>query len=71
LIRKIDENRVVEDLRHALLQQRITAGLADNQVSPLHNDDRDEEGCVACVFKNFALLVSLFYLFFLFVKRGL
>ena len=48
-----------DDLRHALLEQGISTCFADNQISPLDDDNGDEESRVARVFECFALLVRL------------
>ena len=45
--------------RHALLEDRVSAGLADDEVSPLHNHDADKEGRLACELQHLALLVGL------------
>lgn len=44
---------------HALLEERISAGLADDEVRPLHNHNADEEGRLACVLHHLPLLVGL------------
>jgi len=45
---------------HALLEEGEATGLADDDVGPLHDDDGDEEGCVARVLKLLALGVRPF-----------
>ena len=45
-------------LRHSLLKQRIAARFANDQIGPLHNYNRNEKGCVACIFKNLSLLIG-------------
>lgn len=44
---------------HSLLDQRITTGLGNDQVSPLHDYDGNEEGRVAGIFEDLALGVGL------------
>lgn len=44
---------------HALLNERVTPGLADHEIGPLHNDNGCKERCVACVLEHFAVGVSL------------
>lgn len=44
---------------HALLQDGVPPGLADDEVSPLDDDDAGEEGRVAGVLYNFSALVRL------------
>lgn len=44
---------------HPLLEQRITSGFANDQISPLDNDDRNEKGSVACELQLLAVFVSL------------
>lgn len=44
---------------HALLEDRVPPGLADDQVGPLDDDDADEEGCVAGELHDLPLLVGL------------
>ncbi len=46
-------------LPHSLLEQRIAASFANDQVSPLNNDNRNKECSVTGIFKGLALLVSL------------
>ena len=55
----IDEEVVGGDIRHSLMIERISSSLADNQISPLYDDDRDEESCVTCVFQCFTLIERL------------
>ena len=52
-------NEQPADLRHALLEEGISTCLADDQISPLDNDNGDEESRVTRVFECFALLVRL------------
>lgn len=47
------------DSLHALLEYRVTPGFADDDISPLHYYNTDEEGCVACELHNLPLLVCL------------
>lgn len=44
---------------HALLEDRVPPGLADDQVGPLDDDDADEEGCVAGELYDLPLFVGL------------
>ena len=46
-------------IAHALVDDRIAAGLANNQIGPLHDDDRHEEGSVASVFQLLTGVVGL------------
>lgn len=47
------------NLPHALLDDRVTPCLADDDVRPLHDDDADEERGVAGVLKNLPLVIGL------------
>lgn len=44
---------------HALVNDRIATGLADNQICPLHNDDGHEEGGVTRVLQSLPLPIGL------------
>ena len=44
---------------HALLEDGVTAGLADDEVGPLHDHDADKEGRVARELHHLPLLVGL------------
>lgn len=44
---------------HALVDDRIATGLADNQICPLHYDDRHEEGGVTRVLQSLPLPIGL------------
>lgn len=44
---------------HALLEDGVPPGLADDQVSPLDHHYAHEEGCVAGELHHFPLLVGL------------
>lgn len=46
-------------LLHALLEERIPPGLADDQICPLHDHNAAEEGRVAGELNNLPLLVGL------------
>lgn len=48
---------------HALLEDRVPPGLTDDKIGPLHDDDADEEGCVAGELHNLPLLIGLRYTF--------
>jgi len=37
-------------IAHTLLEQRVASGFANNQIGPLDDHDRNEEGCMAGVF---------------------
>ena len=39
---------------HSLLEERVAASFANDQIGPLHNHDGNEEGRVAGVFQLFA-----------------
>ena len=49
----------VWDSLHALLEERQSSCLTDDQISPLHNHNRDEESCVAGVLQLLTLGVGL------------
>ena len=44
---------------HALMDDGVTSGLTDNEISPLNEDNRHEECGVAGVFKHLALSIRL------------
>ena len=44
---------------HALLEDRVLPSLANDEISPLYNDNGNEESCVARVLNDLALVVSL------------
>ncbi len=46
-------------LLHSLLEDRVSSGLADDQIGPLYNYNTGEEGRVACELHNLPLLVRL------------
>lgn len=50
---------ILHDLLHSLLEDRVPPGLADNQVSPLHNHNAGEEGSVAGELHNLSLFICL------------
>lgn len=50
---------IFSDSLHALLEHRVTSGLADDDICPLHHHNTDEEGCVASELHNLTLLVCL------------
>lgn len=52
--KSVDKNSVIEN---ALSEERQATGLANDDVSPLDDDDRGEEHCVACEFEDLALRV--------------
>ena len=45
------ESKVHDPVLHALLEYREFASLANNQISPLYNNDGNKKGSVAGVFK--------------------
>ncbi len=49
----------INDLRHSLAEDRKSSCFADNQISPLYDNDGDKESSVAGQFKFFTLLVRL------------
>lgn len=50
---------IFSDSLHALLEHRVTSGLADDDICPLHHHNTDKEGCVASELHNLTLLVCL------------
>ena len=42
-------------VHHALVDDGVTAGLADHEIGPLYDDDGHEEGRVAGVLQNLTL----------------
>ena len=50
-----EESKVEEGVVHALLEHRVAPRLADDEIGPLHDHDRDEEGRVAGVLQNLAV----------------
>ncbi|KAF1751148.1 hypothetical protein GCK72_017702 [Caenorhabditis remanei] len=50
-----DETEVQGPVGHSLLDERVTSGLGDDQIGPLDNDDRDEIGGLAGVFKDLSV----------------
>ena len=51
-----EESKVEDPIGHALLEDRQFPGLANDQVSPLDNDNGNKEGSVTSVLKDFSLL---------------
>lgn len=49
----------MNNLLHALVDDGVTAGLTNDQVSPLHHHDGHEERSVAGVLKDLAVVVGL------------
>lgn len=47
------------DSLHALLEDRVSPGLTDDQIGPLHNDNADKECRVAGKLNDLPLLVGL------------
>jgi hypothetical protein len=54
-----NETEVERPVAHALVDDRVTARLADDQIGPLHHHDGHEERGVARELKGFAVAVSL------------
>ena len=46
-------------LLHSLCEERISPGLTDDQICPLHDHNTDKEGSVTSEFQDLALAVSL------------
>lgn len=46
-------------LLHSLCEERISPGLTDDQICPLHNHNTDEEGSMAGELQDLTLIVSL------------
>ena len=44
---------------HSLVENAQTSGLADDQIGPLHNDNRHKEPSVGSKLQNFSVLVGL------------
>ena len=55
-----DKTEVEGPVGHSLLDNRVTAGLGDDQISPLYNDNRDEVRGLAGILKNFSVGVGPF-----------
>jgi len=53
-----NKTEVHEVILHALLEDRVLPCLADDEISPLHNHDGDEEGGVASVLKNLTVSIG-------------
>ena len=53
-----DESKVKDPVGHALGEDGVLAGLADDQVSPLDNHNRGEESSVTGVLKDFPVPVG-------------
>jgi hypothetical protein len=51
-----EQTEVEHHVLHALLEDRVFAGLADDEVGPLDHDDGDEEGGVAGVLQDLPVL---------------
>jgi hypothetical protein len=58
-------------IAHTLLKQRVASGFANDQISPLDDDNRYEKGCVACVFQLLAVFVSLIIIVDIFKNSNL
>lgn len=54
-----DETEVEGPVSHSLVDDGITTGLANDQIGPLYDDDRDEESGVAGVLQGLPVLVGL------------
>lgn len=58
--RRLEQQAEVEHvIAHALVHDRVATRFADDQVRPLHDDDRDEERRVASVLELLAGIVRL------------
>jgi len=55
-----DKTKVQEPVLHALLEYRVHSGLANDEISPLDNDNGHKEGSVASVLKNLSVPVGPF-----------
>lgn len=53
------ETEVERPVSHALVENRVTTGLANDQIGPLDDDDRDEERGVAGELERLAVTVGL------------
>ena len=53
-----DETEVHEVVLHTLLEHGVLPGLTDDEIGPLHDHDRDEEGSVASVLKDLPVGIS-------------
>lgn len=53
------EQKSIEHSLHALLQDGVPPGFADDEISPLDDDDAGEESRMAGVLYNFPALVRL------------
>lgn len=54
-----DQTEVESPVAHALVDDRVTARLANDQISPLHHHDGDEESGVAGELESLAVAVGL------------
>lgn len=55
-----DQTKVQHHVLHALLDDGVTACFANNEISPLHNYDGEEEGGMASVLKDLAIVICPF-----------
>ena len=55
-----NQAEVEHGILHTLLEDRILSRLTDDEISPLNNHNRDKEGGVAGVFKDFTVVVRPF-----------
>lgn len=53
------QTEVQRPVAHALVDDRVPARLADNQIGPLDDDDGHEEGSVTGVLEGLAIAVGL------------
>jgi len=51
--------KVQGPIAHALMEDGVTTRLTDDQIGPLHNHNRNEEGSVAGVFQSLAIAIGL------------
>lgn len=47
------------DLLHPLLEDRVSSGLTNDQVCPLHDHNADKEGCMASELHYLPLFIGL------------
>ena len=55
-----DNAKVHHPVAHALLEDRKTSGLTDDQISPLDDNNGDKEGSVASVLQALPVMVGPF-----------
>lgn len=55
-----DETEVHGPVRHTLVDERVSAGLGNDQIGPLDNDNSDKVSGLASVLKNLAVVIGPF-----------